>query len=325
MKGGNFKSARGRLLEQIEKPRQIYGPVHLKHLPLGQRKVRPQSLDNFGVGALLDFQAHGRSLPAQVELRVHGIQNAARFLLAQIQVAVARHAKGRGGQDFVTVIQAMRIRVHDVVQEREFDCPLRRGQAQEPGKRARHGDHAQKDLGRFFPALQMKRDTKRFIQDTRKRMSRVDRYRGQYRLDLLRIKFLDKFLRLRVKFINLSHANIFRSEPRNEVLPPAGVLIFYELLQLIGQFRKQFAGREPVGPDLPALLLRLLQEPGHADFHKLIEVAGRNRQKFHAFEQRIAQVACFLEHAAVKLQPRKVAIQKVTRVLKRGTAHLHFP
>jgi len=85
------------------------------------------------------------------------------------------------------------------------------------------------------------------------------------------------------------------------------------------------AGREPVWPDLSTPLLRLLEEPGHADLHKLIQIARRNRQEFHALEQRIARVAGFFEHAAVKLQPRKMAIQKVSRILQRGTAHPYFP
>src|SRR4029077_14795416 len=68
-----------RLLVEIEQARQIDGPVNLEYLPGGETEVRSQALDNFSIGALLDFQADCSSFPAQMKLSVHRIQDAARF------------------------------------------------------------------------------------------------------------------------------------------------------------------------------------------------------------------------------------------------------
>jgi hypothetical protein len=179
-----------------------------------------------------------------------------------------------------------------------------RGQAQKPGKRARHGYHTQIDLGGgFFPAAQQECHTERLVQYTWKRMGRIHRHGSQNRLDLFGIKLLHDFLCVGIQFIDLSHANGFSGESWNEFLPPAGVLVLHEFLQFRGELRKQFTRREAIGPDFSTVLLSLLEEPGYADFDKFIEIAGRYRQKFHAFEQRIARVGSFFEHAAVKLQP----------------------
>ena len=85
-------------------------------------------------------------------------------------------------------------------------------------------------------------------------------------------------------------------------------MVLYEFLQFRGKLRKQFAGREPVGPNFSAPLLSLLEKPCDADFDEFIEIARRNRQKLHTFEQRVARVGGLFKYAAVKLQPGKMAI-----------------
>ena len=125
-------------------------------------------------------------------------------------------------------------------------------------------------------------------------MGGIHRNRSQNRLDLLRIKFLHHFLCVRVQLIHLSHPNGFACEARNEFLAPAGVLVLHEFLQFVGELRKQFRGRQPVGPDFSAALLGLLEEPGDANLDKFVEITRRDRQEFHAFEQRIARVGALL-------------------------------
>src|SRR5579863_3311170 len=76
--------------------------------------------------------------------------------------------------------------------------------------------------------------------------------------------------------------------------------------QFLGKLRKQLLRRQTVWPDFSAALLGLLQQPGNARLHKLVQVAGGDRQEFHALEQWIARVGSFLQNAAVKLQPGKM-------------------
>ena len=127
--------------------------MHLKNLPGRETEIGAQALDDFGIGARFDLQAHRCALAAAMKLRVHRIENAARFFLAQIEIAVARDAKRSGGEDFVAVVEALGVCVHDVVQENVFDGSFRRGNAEDARKGARNGDHAQIDLRIFALAL----------------------------------------------------------------------------------------------------------------------------------------------------------------------------
>ena len=95
-----------RLVVEVEEARKIDGTIYLKHLPGGEAKIGAQAFDDFRVGARFDFQAHGGALAAAMELRVDRIENAARFLFAQVEVAVARDAKRSGGENLVAVVEA---------------------------------------------------------------------------------------------------------------------------------------------------------------------------------------------------------------------------
>jgi hypothetical protein len=48
-------------------------------------------------------------------------------------------------------------------------------------------------------------------------------------------------------------------------------------------------------------MLHLLQNSGHPHFDELIQIAGRDREKFQAFQKRIVLVARLFEHAFVEL------------------------
>ena len=114
-----------RLVVQIEKPRKIDRPVAPENLPAAQPEIRSQPLDNFRTSAPASISSRTAApLPPPVQLRVHRIQNAARFLLAQIEVAVARDAERRGGKNLVAVERSLGVRVHDVVQKCELDFAL---------------------------------------------------------------------------------------------------------------------------------------------------------------------------------------------------------
>ena len=76
------------------------------------------------------------------------------------------------------------------------------------------------------------------------------------------------------------------------------------------KLREHFAWRKPVGPGFAAALLGLLQQPGDAHFHEFVEIAGGDGQKLHAFEKGIRGVEGLFQHAAVELQPGKMAIEK---------------
>ena len=57
-------------------------------------------------------------------------------------------------------------------------------------------------------------------------------------------------------------------------------------------------------------VFELLQQAAYPDFKEFVQIAGGDGEKFHAFEQRVAEIPGFFEHAPIKLQPRCFAVQE---------------
>jgi hypothetical protein len=66
----------------------------------------------------------------------------------------------------------------------------------------------------------------------------------------------------------------------------------------------------------------LLQQAAHADLKKFVQIAGGDSQKFHAFEQRIAKIPGFFEHAPIKFQPRFFAVEEGGAIAQSLPDHL---
>jgi hypothetical protein len=68
-------------------------------------------------------------------------------------------------------------------------------------------------------------------------------------------------------------------------------------------------------------VVNLLDHGGNADFEELVEVAGRDGEKLEALEKRVAAVLGLFEHAAVELQPGRVAVEVILRIIERRACH----
>src|ERR1700722_5509702 len=85
----------GRLFVEVKHARKINWPVNPKNLKWGKPEFRFQPIDNFLIGPRFNLETPRLALAPPVKLRIHCIQNAARFFVFQIKVAVASHAKSR--------------------------------------------------------------------------------------------------------------------------------------------------------------------------------------------------------------------------------------
>ena len=83
-----------------------------------------------------------------------------------------------------------------------------------------------------------------------------------------------------------------------------------------------FYKREPVRPRFCVAVFNLLHQGGNSHFEKLIKIAAAYRKKLQAFEQWIILILGFFEHAAVELQPRKLAIDVISRLVYRCAGHV---
>jgi hypothetical protein len=68
-----------------------------------------------------------------------------------------------------------------------------------------------------------------------------------------------------------------------------------------------------------------LQQSRQPDFHELIQIAGRDRQKLDALQQGIVDVERFLQDTAVELQPGKMPVNVVARIVQRDARHQGLP
>src|SRR5258708_21200751 len=67
---------------------------------------------------------------------------------------------------------------------------------------------------------------------------------------------------------------------------------------------------ETVGSGGVVAVFELLQQAAYPDLKEFVEITGGDGQKFHAFEQRIAEIPGFFEHAPIKFQPRFFPVEE---------------
>ena len=172
-----------RLVVHVEEPGEIYRAIDAENLPGREAEIRLEAVNDLLIRADLDFQAHGGAFAAAVELRIHGVKKAARFLFFQIQIAIARDAEGGGGRNFISVIEALGKGMYHIVEENVFSRSFRRRQENQARERPRNGDDSEIGVRVAALALEQKGQAEGFIEDVRKWMRGVHRYRSEQRLN----------------------------------------------------------------------------------------------------------------------------------------------
>ena len=210
-------------------------------------------------------------------------------------------------QHFVAAVHAGKILGDKVLEEQVIEFALRRGQANETGQRAGHGDHAE-HLGAGTAPLgpQQQRQAQGLVQHAGKGMRRIDGDGGQQRIDLALEVVLGKLAGFGLKFVPFEQPDALLAQFREQLVVPAGVLGVHEAVDFGGQFGQGFVGTQAIVAGLPVAVLDALHEAGLADFHIFVQVAAGNGQELDAFEKRIGRVLGLFEHAAVELHPGRI-------------------
>ncbi len=154
---------------KIHHARQVHRPLGAKDLLRAEFEVGTQPFNDLLGRAALDLHAHGVTLAPVVQLGPHTLQYAARLLLLQIQVAVARHPERGPGEHLVPTEHAPHLRLDQLVQHDEFQASLGAGKRDQAGQSAWNGDHTQRgrSLGRRPAAAlraKQQRDAERLVQ-----------------------------------------------------------------------------------------------------------------------------------------------------------------
>ena len=94
------------------------------------------------------------------------------------------------------------------------------------------------------------------------------------------------------------------------------LLVLLEPFDLAQQLLELLLRRAAVGALFIDAFADLAGEPGHANHEELVEIGSRDRQEAHPFEQRMACILQFLQHAAVELQPGELAVDETVRIAR---------
>ena len=170
-------------------------------------------------------------------------------------------------------------------------------------------------------AHQVERDRKAEIGDERKRMRRINRERGEHRINVAQEIILDPcfFLLRHIGAIDQhqipSRLNALRSAR------PLLLLIARKLRDGFADARKLFARREAIGTFCRDPGADLALEAGNAHHEKFVEVIGRNREKAQPLEQRMAFIGQLLQYAAVEVQPGQLPIDKSAHARGKVISH----
>ena len=299
--------------------RKVHRAIAAKHLVLFQLEIHAQPLDDVGVGAGFDLQAHRVALAPVVQLHANRFEQRARLFLLEVEVGVAGHAKGGVGQHFVAAVHAGQILRDQVLQEQVVELAVGGGQANEPRQGARHGDHTQHLRAGTAPlGAQQQRQAEGLVQHARKGMRRVDRDRSQQRVDFALEVVLGELVGLVVQFIPFEQPDALLAQFGQQAIVPAGVLGVDKAVDFGGQRGQGFVGAQPVVARLAVAVFDALHEAGLADFDVFVEVAAGDGQELDPLQQGIGRVLGLFQDAPVELHPGCIPSVEKSLLLNRS-------
>ncbi len=300
---------------EVHQAREVDRAVGGEDLRGVELEVDAQPLGDVRVGAGLDLQAHGVALAAVVQLGAHALQHGARLFLLQVEVAVAGDAEGRAGEHGVAAEHGLSLRLDEVMEKDEAMFAGGRGQCDQARQRTRHGDDAKLGLrdaqSAGALAAQKQSEAERFVQHTREGVRRVDRDRGEQRVDLGLVEVQGMRTRCLIEFVPLENVDLLFGQRGDQKIVPAGVLRGDEGLQVGAEPLEAHIRRQTLvllmRRRLPLAVFNALQQAGEADLDELIQVAGGDGEELHTLQQGIRRVLRLLQHALVEGEPGVIA------------------
>ncbi len=242
-----------------------------------------------------------------MQLSTHRLKQVARFFLFQIQITVSRHAERCHGHNVVPAIHAGRVIRKYVGEKNKVDACLR-GQPHQTRQHSRHRDHAHVGATGATLAFQQQPNAERFVQDARKGMCGINRDRGQQGINFFFAVCINKCFLLRRQVLQVKHAYVFALQRRQQLLVPALILFADKLARLAGNQVTFLLRAQGVGAGVNVAVFNSLQQSGHTNFKKFVQIAGSNRQELYPLQQGIGFIIGFFEHALVEGEPRDFPI-----------------
>jgi hypothetical protein len=254
----------------------------------------------------LELEPDDRAAPPTFENRLELANQVFRFLL-DLDLGVANDAERTLAFDRIAGKEAGNEQA-DHLFERDHAGTR---QSHETFDLVRHTDERVHRLA-VAGARQMEGDGKAEIGDERERVRRVDGEGSEQG------KNLPKKMIFQPGLLPLGH---LRPLDQNDTLlgqhlselAPALLLIPRQHPDGIPDADELFGGRQPVRALDRNSGTQLALEAGDAHHEELIEVVGGDREKTHPLEQGMGVIGGFLEHSAVEMQPRQLAVDEALR------------
>ena len=300
------------LKRQGHQPHKIERPVDAVNVLFLKVEDIQQTLDGLWRTIFLDFEPDSGAALHLAQLGLDGMKKILRLLLVDVEVAVPRHPEQVSSLDAHSVKQAFDVMQDDVAEKDVVVLLFGKGHdsRQDPG----HLHNS--DIGVQVVSLEFDDYVQALVEELRERVSRVDRKRGEDRVNAFR-KEIGKVLPLAFGYVGIGvKAKALLFELRLKLLAPAAVLIIDHPAHALADGGKRLAGRESVGTRLEGMHLLLLFESSHAHLEELVEIRADDAEKFQPFEERVRFVHRLIEDALVELQPAQFTVDEIAAVLK---------
>src|ERR1017187_4035308 len=144
-------------------------------------------------------------------------------------------------------------------------------------------------------------------------MRGVDGDRRQQQIDFSLVEIESVRTRAVRKFAPLQDANLLLAQRGQQLLVQARILRVDKVVQHYAQPVEPLLGCQTgliVPLRLVESILDTLQQAGYTDLDELIQIVGRNREKLHPLQQRIARVARLFKDSLIEEHPGLVAVEE---------------
>ena len=258
------------------------------------------------------------------QLALHCAQQVVHLFVVHVQVAVAGDAELPAALDRHAFEQPVDVGHDDPRQQRQClrATGSRIADAHDARQRARDLHDGEVGVAaEGVAAGQAHDEVQALVLDAREGPSRVQCERREHRLDLGREIVLHPLAHGARDALAAHQAEVLRRKRRPQHLVQHAVLLVDQCVRARRNGGELLERGQTVGAGLRGAELHPLLDPGDADLEEFVEVGGGDRQEAQAFQQGQAGIARLLEHAAVELEQRQLAIDVEAGGFEVGLVH----
>jgi hypothetical protein len=284
-----------------------------------RQPYRPGEIIEHFVGhRVADFHPDGKAEALlKMKFFFERVENIARFVLADFEIGVARHAKQTRLAGF-----HIRKKIADVCR----DQLAQKGKARFAFVDRNQPRHVRRQLDARKTAvckqmtefvvrkivfrLDDQPEIQAEIGDKRKLVTHVDRLRRQHGKDFFMKIIVEPFFFSLIQILITVDFDALRSKRGQNFIVQTAHLFGKHRAQALADLPHLFGWRKPVAREFTDVFGDLFLQARNANHKKFVEIGRKYRQKFQPFEQRIRFVECFVEHAAIKFEPAQLAVEK---------------